>query len=61
MKRQFLLAIFTFLLKIIEKRTAQMTEWNRASASGAADLGVIPSRIKPMTCKLVFTASLLDA
>ena len=30
-------------------------------ASGAVDLGLIPSRVKPMTLKLVFTASLLDA
>ena len=33
----------------------------RASASGAVHLGLIPSRVKPMTLKLVFTASLLDA
>ena len=33
----------------------------RASASGAVDLGLIPSRVKPMTFKLVFTASPLDA
>ena len=32
-----------------------------ASASGAADLGLIPSRIKPVTLKLVFTAFVLDA
>ena len=34
----------------------------RTSASGAiiVDLGLIPSRVKPMTVKLVFTASLLD-
>ena len=32
----------------------------RASAPGGVDLGVIPSRVKPMTLKLVFTASLLD-
>ena len=32
----------------------------RASASGAVDLGLIPSRVKPMTLQLVFTASLLD-
>ena len=38
-----------------------MAEWYRASASRAADLGLIPSRVKPMTLKLVFTASLLDA
>ena len=33
----------------------------RASASGAVDSGLTPSRDKPMTVKLVFTASLLDA
>ena len=33
----------------------------RASASGAVDLGLIPSLVKPVTSKLVFTASLLDA
>ena len=38
-----------------------MAEWYRASASGAVDLGLIPSRVKPMTLKSVFTASLLDA
>ena len=30
----------------------------RASASGAVDLGLILSRVKPMTLKLVFTAYL---
>ena len=33
----------------------------RASDSGAVDSGLIPSRVKPMTLQLVFTASLLDA
>ena len=33
----------------------------RASASGAVDSSLILSRIKPMTIKLVFTASLLDS
>ena len=33
----------------------------RASASGAIDSGLIPSRVKLMTLKLVSTASLLDA
>ena len=42
-------------------KTAQMAEWYGASASGAVDLGVIPSWVKPMTLKLVITASLLDA
>ena len=32
-----------------------------ASASGAVDLGLIPSCVKLMTLKLLFTASLLDA
>ena len=41
--------------------TAQMAEWYRASVSGAVDSGLISSRVKPMTLKLVFTASLLDA
>ena len=31
------------------------------SGAGAVDLGLIPSRIKPTTLTLVFTASLLDA
>ena len=33
----------------------------RASASIAVNLGFIPSRVKPITLKSVFTASLLDA
>ena len=33
----------------------------RASVSVAVDLDLIMSQIKPMTLKLVFTASLLDA
>ena len=33
----------------------------RASASGAADSGLIPTRVKAMTSKLVFTDLLLDA
>ena len=32
-----------------------------AYASGAAGSGVIPSRVKPMTLKLAFATSLLDA
>ena len=32
----------------------------RASAFEATDLSLIPSRVKPMTLKLVLTASLLD-
>ena len=30
----------------------------RAPAMGAVDFGLIPSRVKPMTSQLVFTASL---
>ena len=33
----------------------------RASASGAVDLDLISNRVKPMTVKLIFTASLLNA
>ena len=33
----------------------------RASASGAVDAGLILSRVKPTTLKLVFTAFRLDA
>ena len=32
----------------------------RASACGAVESGLIPSRVKPITLKSVFTASLLD-
>ena len=32
----------------------------RAFESGAADSGLVPSRVKPMTLRSVFTASLLD-
>ena len=37
-----------------------MAEWYTASVSCAVDTGLIPSRVKPMTLKLVFTASLLE-
>ena len=33
---------------------------DRASASGVKDLGLISSRVKLMTVKLLFAASLLD-
>ena len=33
----------------------------KASASELVDVGFIPSQVKPMTLKLVFTATLLDA
>ena len=32
----------------------------RASASGAVDLGLIPSRVKPTTLNWIVTSSLLD-
>ena len=48
---------FVLLLLI----TAQMAEWYRASASVGVDSGLIPSPVKPITLKLVFTTSLLDA
>ena len=32
----------------------------KASASGGVDSGFIASRVKPITCLLVFTVSLLD-
>ena len=38
-----------------------MAEWYGASVSWALNSGLIPSRVKPMTLKLVSTASLLDA
>ena len=37
-----------------------MAEWYGASISYAVDSSLIPSLVKPMTLKLVFTASLLD-
>ena len=33
---------------------------DRASTSGAVDLGLIASRVKPSTLKLIFTAFLLE-
>ena len=33
----------------------------RASASGVVNSGLITSRVKPMTLKLLFTVSMLDA
>ena len=36
-------------------------KWVQASSDGRVVSGLIPSRVKPMTLKLVFTASLLDA
>ena len=42
--------------------TAQMAEWHKSvRLAGAVHLGLILSRVKSMTLKLIFTASLLDA
>ena len=41
--------------------TTQLAEWYTAYASGALHLDLLPNRVKPMTLKLVFTVSLLDA
>ena len=52
-------------LTFSNKRTAWKTSSDgravRASTSGAVNSGLIPSRVKPMTLQLVFTASLLDS
>ena len=38
-----------------------MAEWYRASVSSAVDSGLIPSRIKPMTLKLVQLTCLMHS
>ena len=43
------------------RKTSSDDRVGRASASGVVDLGLIPSRVKPMTAKLLFTVSLHDA
>ena len=48
-------------LKKVRAFIAQMAEWYRASVSRDVHSGLITSRVKPMTLKLIFTASLLDA
>ena len=40
---------------------SSLSEVVTASASRAIVIGLIPNRVKPITLKLVFTASLLDA
>ena len=60
--------ITKYNLSFIQKRQVQNSQPKeknssdgrevRASAWGAVDLGSISSRVKPMTLKLVFTASL---
>ena len=49
------------MISIIKQDNSSDGRVVRASASEAVDLGLIPSRVEPMTLKLVFTASLLDA
>ena len=49
------------MISIIEQDNSSDGRVVRASASRVVDLGLIPSWVKPMTLKLVFTASLLDA
>ena len=45
---------YHYLLKI---QLAYSSDVVRVSASGFVDSGLIPSRVKPLTLKLVFTAS----
>ena len=49
------------VLRLNFDTTDQMAECYRASASGSVDLGFNYEFGQPMTLKLVFTASLLDA
>ena len=49
------------MISIIKQDNSSDGRVVRASASGAVDLGLIPSRVKSMTLKLVFTAFLLEA
>ena len=53
--------------KNVKAASAAITQWiklrwssTRASASEPADSGSISNRLKPITLKMVFTASLLD-
>ena len=52
------MSYFTLVATVTQNVTAQKTE---RFAFGAVDSGLILSRVKPMTIKLVFTVSLLDA
>ena len=56
----FVIGYLTVNWKALRASTAQMAKWYRASGSEAVYLSLIPGRVKPMTLKLVFTASLLD-
>ena len=60
--------LFHRLLKLIMILTNSEVIYNSSDgrvvstfATGAVDSGLIPSRVKPMTLKLVFTTSLFDA
>ena len=49
------------MISIIKQDKSSDGRVVRASASEAVDLGLIPSRVKPITLKLLFAASLRDA
>ena len=49
------------MISIIKQDDSSDGRVVRAFASGAVDLSLIPSRVKPITLILVFSASLLDA
>ena len=49
------------MISIIKQDNSSDGRVVRASTSGTVDLGLIPSRVKPMTLKLLFTAFLLEA
>ena len=50
-----------FLVKSVTRGNSSDGRVVSTSALGAVDLDLIPSRVKPVTLKLAFTASLLDA
>ena len=58
----FLLALTDYIIRPANLTTnSSDSRVVSAFPSEAIDLGLILSRVKPMTLKLVFTASLLDA
>ena len=50
--------MLTFLIVGLSSSNSRVV---RASASGAVDLGLIPSLVKPMPLELLFTVSPFDA
>ena len=56
----FCLIILRLLFMCVRFDNSSDSRVVRASASEAGDSGLIPSWVKPMSLKLVFTASLLD-